>query len=145
MELIAHATGLSPNAVREANFYTEGQTTPYGMPVMGITMPTMWQQLQKQANFAATQQSVASFNAANKWRKRGVHMSAVKYGIGVPGNQVGVLMNVMQDDGTILVSCTAVEVGQGVNTKVAQTIAAQLGIDISLILFDDNATNIVAN
>jgi len=63
----------------------------------------------------------------------------------VPGNQISILLNVMQEDGTILVSCTAVELGQGVNTKVAQTLSALLGVDMSLIMFDDNSTNIVAN
>jgi len=145
MEMVAQATGMSPMAVREANFYTEGQLTPYGQPVVNIALGRVWTQLQSQANYAAAQASAAAFNKANKWRKRGVHISAAKYGISVPGNQMGVLLNVMQDDGTIIFSTTGCEIGQGLNSKVALTIASQLGVDVSIIQFDDNATNIIAN
>ena len=145
MELVAAKLNLSPMAVRSANFYADGQSTPYGQPVAPVTMPKVWSMVQSQANYPAVQTAVAQFNAANKWRKRGVHCVAVKYPIGVPGNQVGMQLNVCQDDGTIMVSHTGCELGQGINTKVAQVIAYELGIDISLIVVQKNATNIVAN
>jgi hypothetical protein len=146
MERIAFELNMAPDAVRAVNFYTENQLTPYGQPVTNITMQKVWAQLQAQSNYAAQKAAVAAFNAKNKWRKQGVHMTAVKYGITDPGNQVGILINVMQDDGTIIVTHTGVELGQGINSKVAQTIAYALGLpDVSLIIIDDNATNIVAN
>ena len=189
MDRIAAALKMSPDAVRLTNFYAEGQTTPYGMPITGSTMLQVWNAVQAQAGYNAAKAAVAAFNAANKWRKRGVHCTAVKvrpatcnkqvqrvsscsserpdsicvcmcmcvvacalfvrvmsqYGIGVPGNQVGLLLNVCQDDGTMVVSVTGCELGQGLNTKVAQTVAQQLGVDMSLVFMGDNATNIVAN
>ena len=69
--------------------------------------------------------------------------------MGIPGYQNGVLLNIHSDDGTgqslsfpslwlrlqsaVLVASSGAEIGQGLNTKLAQTIAYKLGIDISLI------------
>lgn len=80
MERIAFELSMSPDAVRQANFYTEGQLTPYLEPVTNITLPACWNALVAQSNYVQTKADVATFNAANRWRKRGVHISTVKYG-----------------------------------------------------------------
>jgi hypothetical protein len=55
--------------------------TPYQQPVNNITIQRVWTTLQTQANYTQAKSDVAAFNTANKWRKQGVHMTAVKYGL----------------------------------------------------------------
>lgn len=81
IERIAIELNLSPDAVRLTNFYTEGQLTPYQQPVTGITLGAIWTQLQAQSGYSAQKSAAQLFNQQNKWRKRGVHCCAVKYGI----------------------------------------------------------------
>jgi xanthine dehydrogenase/oxidase len=42
------------------------------------TIPEVWAQLQASCNYAIRKADVASFNASNKWRKRGIALSPVK-------------------------------------------------------------------
>jgi len=145
MERIAWQLNMSPNAVREANFYQNNQLTPYGQTITDSTMIKVWSTLKSQANYDSALADVQTFNKNNRWRKRGIHCSTSKYGITDPGNQVGILINIAHEDGSLLVSHTGVELGQGINTKVAQTIAKELDIDMKYIIVDECATDKVSN
>jgi xanthine dehydrogenase large subunit len=69
----------------------------------------------------------------------------VKYGIGFAYYNAGCQIGIYRSDGTITVSHNGVEIGQGINTKVAQTIAYELGVDLSLIKVSATSTARVAN
>jgi xanthine dehydrogenase/oxidase len=58
------------------------------------------------SQFAARRQAVADFNAAHRWRKRGLAAMPTKFGISFTAlflNQAGALVNVYTD-GTVLVT-----------------------------------------
>ncbi len=64
--------------------------------------------------------------------KRGLALTPVKFGISfnlVHLNQAGALVHVY-GDGSVLVNHGGTEMGQGLNTKVAQVVAHELGVDI---------------
>ena len=67
-----------------------------------------------------------SFNAANRWRKRGVWTMCVKYSLGNAsyGQQATVNINA---DGSVSLAHTGLEMGQGMNTKAVQSVAYELG------------------
>ena len=67
-----------------------------------------------------------TFNAANRWRKRGVWTMCVKYNLGNAsyGQQATVNVNA---DGSISLAHTGLEMGQGMNTKAVQSVAYELG------------------
>jgi len=71
---------------QEKNFYTVGQTTPYGDHIgsedYNWTIPALWAQCKEAAGFDDRKKAVAEFNAANRWRKRGVALQPVKYVMG---------------------------------------------------------------
>jgi len=81
-------------------------------PVLG-----MWEALKKKVRYAEKAQAVKAFNASNRWRKRGVAMTPVKYMVGNRGQQCLVCL---YTDGTCLVTMDGTEIGQGINTKVMQ-------------------------
>lgn len=52
---VAHAAGLAPSVVQEANFYQVGQTTPFG-DVIGSanfnwTIPTLWARIKASVEY----------------------------------------------------------------------------------------------
>jgi xanthine dehydrogenase large subunit len=79
--------------------------------------------------------------------KRGIAFSPVKFGISfnVPFlNQAGALVHVYKD-GSILVNHGGTEMGQGLNTKVAQVVANELGVPLSRVRATATDTSKVAN
>ena len=55
---------------------------------------------------------------ANRWRKRGINVVPLKFGLGWNGAPYTVLVSIYATDGTVAVTHGGVEVGQGINTKV---------------------------
>ena len=88
------------------------------------------------------------FNAENRWKKRGIAMIPLKYGAQyeVPALNYGsALVSVFAGDGSVVVQCGGVEVGQGLQTKVAQIAARALGIDVGQVTVADPDTSVTAN
>jgi xanthine dehydrogenase large subunit len=70
-------------------------------------------------------------------------MSAVKFGISFTRramNQANALVNLYQD-GTAIVSTGGTEMGQGVNTRVRQLVADELGIDYARVIVTATSTD----
>lgn len=148
-EHVANSLGLEFEDVMELNFYKVGQKTPWG-DVIGSstfnwTMPQIWTKLKTDAQFADRKKAVDHFNLIeSRWRKRGIAMVPVKYGIGLNFYKSIAIANIYAD-GTVLISHGACELGQGLNTKVAQAAAFVLGIDIGLIRIADTETSKAPN
>src|SRR3954447_20849912 len=70
-------------------------------------------------------------------------MTLVKFGISFTRrtlNQANALVNIYQD-GTVLVSTGGTEMGQGVNTRVRQIVADELGVDYAAVLVTATSTD----
>jgi xanthine dehydrogenase large subunit len=79
--------------------------------------------------------------------KRGLALTPVKFGISfnVPFlNQAGALVHIYKD-GSVLINHGGTEMGQGLNTKVAQVVAQELGIDLARVRVSATDTSKVAN
>lgn len=133
MDQLAHTLKMDPVALRQANFLALNETTPYGQPILYLSLPTVWAQTLEQSNYTVAQKQVDAFNAANRWRKRGIAAMPMKYGIGWPGYNAEAIIRVYTADGTVQVSTSGIEMGQGLYTKVCQAVAYKLGIDMSTI------------
>jgi xanthine dehydrogenase large subunit len=79
--------------------------------------------------------------------KKGLAVMPVCFGVSftkTPMNQARALVHIYQD-GSIGISTGAIEMGQGVNTKMAQVASKALSVDISRIKIESTNTTRVAN
>jgi len=144
MEQIAKFLNKNPDDIKQLNFYNTGQMTPYRQKLLDFNVPTIWDQLKKSCDYDNRLNQVQQFNANNRWNKKGISLVPVKFGVYWSAIQMGALINVYTD-GTVSVSHSGTEIGQGINTKVAQTTAMMLGIDLSQISILDSGTLTVPN
>ena len=132
LETITTDLGLYPDKVREINFLSSGQRTPYGQLVEKCQTDRIWKELRSTADVESRRDAIQSFNARHRWRKRGLAVIPTMYGVNFPLrylNQAGAQV-LVYTDGSVYITHAAVEMGQGVNTKVMQVAAQALGVDI---------------
>ncbi len=125
IEDIAQYLKVDAFSVREKNVYQKGQTTPYGQTIEDNILPELFQKLKKESRYEEWRSEISAHNKAGGATLRGLSATAVKFGISFTTrflNQANALVNVHLD-GTIQVSTGATEMGQGVNTKIAQIVA----------------------
>lgn len=129
MEHIAYATGRSPTDVRLANCSGDSE------------MHSLLPQFLIDVEFAARQQTVNEFNAANRWRKRGIAVVPMRYPLHYFGS-FSVFIAIYHGDGTVALTHTGCECGQGLNTKITQVVARELSIPLAAVTMK-TATNLI--
>ncbi len=149
LDSIARKLGRDPLQVRRANVYGIGRNnhTPYGQGVTDNVIAALVDQLAASADYDARRAAVARFNAGSPVLKKGLALTPVKFGISfnVPHlNQAGALVHIYAD-GSVLVNHGGTEMGQGLNTKVAQVVAQELGLDFVSVRCSATDTHKVAN
>ncbi len=147
LDRVARRLQLDPLTVRLRNLYAEGQTTPYGQRVSQNILPKLIDQLVTECNYWARREEISSFNRDSPVLKRGLALTPVKFGIAFNLshlNQAGALVHAYTD-GSVLVNHGGTEMGQGLNTKVAQVVAHELGLSLSRVRVTATDTHKVAN
>lgn len=149
MEEIAYATGQDPLDVRKANFYgPEGRDlTPYHQTVEDNILERLVGELEETAAYRQRRKDILAFNATSPILKRGIALTPVKFGISFTAtwyNQAGALVHVY-NDGSIHLNHGGTEMGQGLNTKVAQVVAEAFQVDFERIKITKTTTEKVPN
>ena len=151
MDHVAHALSLDPTDVRKVNYYKDlgggVQTTPYHMPVEDFILGALTERLEKSSAYQARKAAVADWNASNSILKKGIALTPVKFGISFTlthYNQAGALVHVYQD-GSIHLNHGGTEMGQGLNRKVAQVVAAGFGVEPGTVQITATDTGKVPN
>ncbi|MGD7083001.1 xanthine dehydrogenase molybdopterin binding subunit, partial [Ralstonia pseudosolanacearum] len=149
LDNIARALGRDPLDVRRANLYGKDRNnvTPYGQTVEDNVIHELLDELEASSDYRARREAVRAFNATSPVLKRGLALTPVKFGISFNVrhfNQAGALVHVY-NDGSILVNHGGTEMGQGLNTKVAQVVAHELGVAFGRVRVTATDTSKVAN
>src|SRR5262249_53912533 len=87
--------------------------------------------------------NIVTLNASDRASLRGLAMTTVKFGISFTNrtlNQANALVNIYLD-GTVLVATGSTEMGQGVNTRLRQLVADELGIDYDFVAIASTSTD----
>lgn len=87
---------------------------------------------------------INAFNRKHRWKKRGIAVSLMRYPIHYI-TSFAIYIAIHQVDGTVSVSHGGCEMGQGVNTKVAQVVAYTLNIPLSFVTVAPFDSVIMAN
>ena len=146
---IAHAAeslNVSASEIQKKNLITDGDSFPYGQKAESEAA-TSWTQADERFDFAKIQKEADEFNKQNKFIKKGVALMPICFGISftkTPMNQARSLVHVYTD-GSVAISTGAVEMGQGVNTKMAQVAAQVFSLPIERIKVHTTNTLRIAN
>jgi len=146
---IVHAAeqlGVSPALIQQKNLLKTGDEFPYGQ-LAESEAESSWTQAEQQFNFEALRHETADFNAKNTPLKRGLAFMPVCFGISFTKtlmNQARALVHVYTD-GSVAVSTGAVEMGQGVNTKILQVAAQTFSIPPEWVKVHTTNTLRIAN
>jgi xanthine dehydrogenase large subunit len=146
---IARQLQLDPLVVRQRNFYGVGNrdTTHYGQRITDNPIARIRDQLIHDSQYIARREAVRSWNAAQGVIRRGIAFTPVKFGISFTStlfNQAGALLQIYAD-GSVLLNHGGTEMGQGLQIKVAQVVAAELGVPLSAIRLSATDTSKVPN
>jgi xanthine dehydrogenase large subunit len=149
LDSIARRLGKDPLDVRRANYYGvhERNVTPYLQTVEDNVLEPLTERLVTTSRYRERRAEIAAFNAQSPVLKRGIAFTPVKFGISFNVNhfnQAGALVHVYTD-GSVLVNHGGTEMGQGVNTKVAQVVAHELRVPLESVRCTATDTSKVAN
>lgn len=90
---------------------------------------TVWDAAKAQANYQQLRVDADAYNAANRWRKRGVYMMGTDYKLGKAVSYSGWQEKCsvrVEADGMVTLDHTGIELGQGIDTKAAQAAVHEL-------------------
>lgn len=136
MEDIAEEMGVDALQVRKENVYQgQNNVAPYGQIIDDEVLPKLFVELEKKSDYFQRRKDIEAFNKSSKTHIKGLSLTAVKFGISFTTrflNQASALVN-LHLDGTCQVSTGATEMGQGVNTKISQVVADELGISTEAV------------
>ena len=154
IDQVAHHLGLDPLVVRQRNFYAhkfaavaaKGRT-PYGQTVEDCVLQDIVPKLADSADYAARRAEIDAFNRDGGMIRRGIALTPVKFGISFNTtflNQAGALVHVY-DDGSVHLNHGGTEMGQGLNTKVAQIVAHEFQVGFETVKITATTTGKVPN
>ena len=154
IDQVAYHLGLDPLVVRQRNFYAhkfaaaaaKGRT-PYGQIVEDCVLQDIVPKLADSADYAARRAEIDAFNRDGGMIRRGIALTPVKFGISFNTtflNQAGALVHVY-GDGSVHLNHGGTEMGQGLNTKVAQIVAHEFQVGFETVKITATTTGKVPN
>ncbi len=137
IDSVARHLGLDALDVRRANFYgtADRNLTPYGQLVDDNIIHELVAELENSSDYRTRRAALNAFNATSPVLKKGLALTPLKFGISFNVNhlnQAGALVHVYTD-GSVLVNHGGTEMGQGLNTKVAQVVAHEFGLPLAAV------------
>ena len=143
---VAQQLGIPAHIIQHKNLIKTGDSFSFGQLAESEAENT-WEQANKSFNFKALSTAVEAFNQQNSLFKKGLAVIPICFGISftkTPMNQARSLVH-LYTDGSISVATGAVEMGQGVNTKILQVAAQTLGVPTHNIKIHTTNTSRISN
>uniref|UniRef100_A0A8C9VGJ1 Aldehyde oxidase 6 n=1 Tax=Scleropages formosus TaxID=113540 RepID=A0A8C9VGJ1_SCLFO len=144
---VAMKLGCTAEEIREKNMYKGPSITHYKLQFDPENLLRCWDECLQKADYHSRRTTIAQFNQSNRFKKRGIAVIPIKYGIAFAEcflNQAAALVHIYKD-GSVLVSHGGAEMGQGIHTKMQQVASRELRIPVSLIHISETSTNVVPN
>ena len=145
IEDVAAHLGLDALDVRQKNCYgtDDRNVTHYGQLVGNNTLPRLMAELRHESEYDKRRVEIERHNQTDRLTLKGLALTPIKFGISFTRrtlNQANALVNIYVD-GSVLVSTGATEMGQGVNTRIRQIVADELGVDYAKVRVTETNTD----
>lgn len=143
---VAEKTGVDATLIQKNNLIKTGEVFPYGQKAVSEAS-ACWTKAEKIYKLDLIKQEVNQFNMENELMKKGISIMPVCFGISFTNtamNQARALVHIYTD-GSVSISTGAIEMGQGVNTKMLQVAAEVFSLPASKIKLHTTNTSRIAN
>ena len=143
----ANEIGVSSQKIQEINLLQENDMFSYGQIAKQVEAKNTWNSAKSIYNIKILEKEVEDFNQNNSSFKKGIALMPICFGISFTNtsmNHARALVHIYLD-GSVGISTAAVEMGQGVNTKMMQIAAQVFSIPIEKIKIETTNTTRVAN
>ncbi len=138
MDELAQRLGMDPLELRAKNALRVGDETSTAQVLEESV--GLWECIERARSLARwdeVQREVEAFNRRERFRRRGLGVSTVMYGVGMGAkapllDKAGAYMK-LEVDGSVTVAVGTTEMGQGAQTVLAQIAAAALGVPLSSV------------
>lgn len=140
-------TGIPVHILQERNLLKPGDRFPFGAEYRADEARSSWKLCRDMMGLDNAMKRAEEFNSAGGRMRRGISMMPVCFGISFTTtflNQASALVHVYTD-GSVGISTGAVEMGQGVNSRIRQAAALELGIPVELTRMEATSTTRNAN
>jgi len=137
---------IPASVIQKRNLIRTGEEFPYGQKA-DSEANECWEEAEKRYHYLQLLKETDNFNLEHDLYKKGIAMMPVCFGISFTKtfmNQARALVHVYTD-GSVSVSTGAVEMGQGVNTKMLQVAADTFSIDPARVTVSSTSTFRIAN
>ncbi|MGB0930242.1 MAG: xanthine dehydrogenase molybdopterin binding subunit [Chitinophagales bacterium] len=138
---------VTKDFLQAKNLMENGYQFPYGQIVEGCEARNCWEELDAKCDIEGIKKDILDFNDKHAFVKKGMALMPICFGISFTNtmmNHSRALVHVYSD-GTVGISTGAVEMGQGVNTKMLQIAAQEFGLEANQIKLETTNTTRVAN
>lgn len=142
----ARKLGVPAWEIQCRNLLVDGDEFPYGQKAESEAK-ACWNQAWKKFDIEAVLARVDKFNSAHHLVKKGISLMPICFGISftkTPMNQARALVHVYTD-GSVGISTGAVEMGQGVNTKMLQVAMKEFALPKEAIKLHTTNTFRISN
>jgi xanthine dehydrogenase large subunit len=133
--------------IQQANFLKENDEFQYGQKARDVNIGKCYAALDRSFNLENIEKEISDFNVKKTIYRKGMAVMPVCFGVSFTNtsmNQARALVHIYQD-GSIGISTGAVEMGQGVNTKLVQVAARVFSVSTDRIKIETTNTTRVAN
>jgi xanthine dehydrogenase large subunit len=145
--LAASELGIPARIIQEKNLIKDQDPFHYGQMAKNANAILSWRETCESYHLEEQEEEVELFNRSGSIFRKGLSIMPVCFGISftnTPMNQARALVHIYQD-GSIGISTGAVEMGQGVNTKMKQVASQVFSVDPARVKLETTNTGRVAN
>jgi xanthine dehydrogenase large subunit len=142
----AEKLGVDVSEIQKKNLLETGDKFPYGQKAESEA-PECWNKAEELYEVKKMRAEIERFNASGKLYRKGIALMPVCFGISFTKTMMnqGRAQVHVYTDGSVAVSTGAVEMGQGVNTKILQVAANIFSIPVEKVKVHSTNTYRVAN
>jgi xanthine dehydrogenase large subunit len=145
--MAAEKLNVPAGVIQQRNLLRENDRFQYGQVAADANIGRCWATACKLYDIQNIEREIVQFNNNNSLLRKGMALIPVCFGVSftkTPMNQARALVHIYQD-GSVGISTGAIEMGQGVNTKLSQVASSLFSIDIGRIRIEPVNTSRTAN